>query len=142
MLRSLVKDYPGKIAVSLDAKDGRVKVAGWLEDGGVLLDDAVKQMEDAGVKTLIVTDIRKDGMLQGPSFALMEHLSALTDCDLVASGGVSSLKDIEQLADMDLYGAIAGKALYSGALDLEQAIAAGRKAGQKEAVQVKGEKTC
>lgn len=126
LVETLTRDYPGRIAVSLDARDGRVKVAGWQEDGGVLLDDAVRDMEKAGVSTLIVTDIAKDGMLQGPSFDLMEHLSSITTCDLVASGGVSCADDIRKLAAQNLYGAIAGKALYAGRLDLKEAIAIGK----------------
>lgn len=130
MVKDLCEEYGDRIAVSLDARDGRVMVAGWLEDGGIELDDAVKQMEEAGVQTLIVTDIRKDGMLMGPSFGLMEHLSSFTDCQLVASGGVSQLSDIERLAKQNLYGAIAGKAIYSGSLSLKEAIAAGKGVGE------------
>lgn len=122
MIRELTEEYKERIAVSLDAKEGRVMVAGWLEDGGMALDDAVALMEEAGVQTMIVTDISKDGMLAGPSFDLMEHLSKISNARFVASGGVSSLDDVRKLAAQNLYGAIAGKALYSGALPLKEAL--------------------
>ncbi len=126
LVARLVADYPGRIAAGLDCRDGRVKVAGWLKDGGQTIEEAIASMEKLGVDTFIVTDIAKDGMLQGASVDLMERLSRLTDGKLIASGGVSSMDDVRALADLGLYGAISGKALYTGDLDLKEAIAAGK----------------
>lgn len=123
LVKRLAKDYPGKIAVGLDCKDSRVKVSGWLEDGGVMIEDAVQMMEEAGIQTLIVTDICRDGMLSGPSYELYRKLSKLTTCDLIASGGIASLEDLEQLEkEGNVVGAITGKAIYSGAIDLKPAL--------------------
>ena len=130
LVRTLVEAYPGRIAAGLDCRDGRVKVAGWLKDGGVTIEEAIANMEALGIDTFIVTDISKDGMLQGASIDLMKQLSQLTSGKLIASGGVSSLEDVKALSALNLYGAISGKALYSGDLDL------------KEAIQAAGGRTC
>ncbi|WP_317300983.1 1-(5-phosphoribosyl)-5-[(5-phosphoribosylamino)methylideneamino]imidazole-4-carboxamide isomerase [Allobaculum stercoricanis] len=123
LVKRLAKAYPGRIAVGLDCKDSRVKVSGWLEDGGVMIEDAVQMMEEAGIQTLIVTDICRDGMLSGPSYELYRKLSKLTTCDLIASGGIASLEDLEQLEkEGNVVGAITGKAIYSGAIDLKPAL--------------------
>lgn len=123
LVKRLAKDYPGRIAVGLDCKDSRVKVSGWLEDGGVMIEDAVQMMEEAGIQTLIVTDICRDGMLSGPGYELYRKLSKLTTCDLIASGGIASLEDLERLEkDGNVVGAITGKAIYSGAIDLKPAL--------------------
>ncbi|MDO4663616.1 MAG: 1-(5-phosphoribosyl)-5-[(5-phosphoribosylamino)methylideneamino]imidazole-4-carboxamide isomerase [Erysipelotrichaceae bacterium] len=123
LVKRLSNDYPGRIAVGLDCKDMRVKISGWLEDGGVMIEDAVKTMEQAGIRTLIVTDIRRDGMLSGPSHELYQKLAKLTTCDIIASGGISSLEDLEKLQnDGNVAGAITGKAIYSGAIDLKSAL--------------------
>lgn len=125
LLASLIKDYPGRIAAGLDCKDGQVKVSGWLADSGVSIEEAVLKMEKAGVETLIITDISKDGMLSGPSFGLYETLAPLSSCRLIASGGISSLDDLLRLQkEGHVYGAIAGKAIYSGAVDVQQALQA------------------
>lgn len=125
LVESLCKAYPGRIAAGLDCKDGRVKVAGWLEDGGVQIEEAIARMEKLGVETIIITDISKDGMLCGPAFDLYNHLAPLTQCKLIASGGVACLEDLLKLqADGSTAGAIMGKAIYSGKIDLKQALKA------------------
>ena len=121
-VREAVARYGDRIAVGVDLKDGYVAVKGWTEKSTL---DAVTfcgQMRDIGVATLIVTDISKDGAMQGTNHALYRDLQArFPDLQLVASGGVSSMEDITRLADTGLYGAIIGKAYYVGAIDLKEA---------------------
>ena len=127
LVETLCRAYPGRIAAGLDCKDNRVKVAGWLEDGGVEIEEAIARMEKLGISTIIITDISKDGMLTGPAFDLYERLAPLTDCDLIASGGIACLDDLKKLkADGAVAGAITGKAVYAGAIDLKEAIEATR----------------
>ncbi len=127
LLKDALQKYREKIAVGIDAKDGLVRTAGWLSNAELDYISFAKKMADLGVKTAIVTDISKDGTLQGPNFSMYEMLQKEVDMQLVASGGMHAMEDIERLADMDLYGAIIGKAIYSGAIPLEKAIAAGGK---------------
>lgn len=121
-LKNAVTTYGDKIAVGVDIKDGKVAIKGWTEKSELDAFDFCEQMEKLGVKTLICTDISKDGAMQGTNRALYKQLSTRFSVDIVASGGVSSIEDIEKLAEMDLYGAIIGKAYYIGAIDLKQAI--------------------
>ena len=121
-LKTAVTTYGDKIAVGVDIKDGKVAIKGWTEKSELDAFDFCEQMEKLGVKTLICTDISKDGAMQGTNRALYKQLSTRFSVDIVASGGVSSIEDIEKLAEMDLYGAIIGKAYYIGAIDLKQAI--------------------
>ena len=121
-LKNSVTTYGDKIAVGVDIKDGKVAIKGWTEKSELDAFDFCEQMEKLGVKTLICTDISKDGAMQGTNRALYKQLSTSFSVDIVASGGVSSIEDIEKLAEMDLYGAIIGKAYYIGAIDLKQAI--------------------
>lgn len=110
-----------KIAVGIDARDGMVAVKGWVESSNTKARDLALQVQDAGAGTIIYTDIATDGMLQGPNFSAMEELLALLDCQLIASGGVSSIADVEQLGRMEgLYGVIIGKALYDHKFSLPQ----------------------
>ncbi len=125
LLRALDK-YGEKIAVGIDAKDGKVCVSGWLENSGVDYVEFAKEMCCIGVKNIIFTDISKDGTLQGPNLEMLGVLSRETSCDITASGGVKSIDDIENLCKMNLYGAIAGRAIYDGTLDLAQAVALGK----------------
>ena len=108
--------------MGIDAKDGRVRTAGWMEDSGLDYLDFARQMEAMGVKTLIFTDIATDGTLSGPSYDRLEALQEAVGCRLIASGGVSSNGDLERLRDMGLYGAIIGKAYYAGTIDLAEAV--------------------
>lgn len=118
-----VERYGDRVAVGVDCLDGKVRTAGWEHDSG--LDGAAfaKQVEQIGVKVIIYTDIATDGMLSGPSFDQLEKLSGTVSCDIVASGGVTTLDDVKRLREMGLYGAIIGKACYAGTIDLREALA-------------------
>ena len=121
-LKVCVASYGEKIAVGVDLKDGFVAVKGWTEKSAFDADSFCKKMQDIGVKTLIVTDISKDGAMQGTNLALYRELSQKFSLQIEASGGVSSLKDVKRLREMNLYGAIIGKAYYTGAIDIKAAI--------------------
>lgn len=123
-VRAAVEHYGARIAVGIDALDGIVKTAGWVESSGLDYLEFARSMEDIGVKVIIFTDIATDGMLTGPSFDRLAALQKAVSCDLVASGGVTELDDIKRLRDMGLYGAIIGKAYYAGTIDLAAAVAA------------------
>ena len=121
-LKAAVAKYGEKIAVGADIKDGMVAIKGWLEKSEYSTDSFFEKMCSLGVKTIICTDISKDGAMKGTNRELYKALSEKYKVDIVASGGVSSLDDVSALADMDLYGAIIGKAYYIGAIDLKEAI--------------------
>lgn len=121
-VREAVKAYADKIAVGIDARGGKVATEGWLDTSSVDCVELALRMEEMGVRTLIFTDIAKDGMLSGPNLEQLQILSRAVSCNIVASGGISSLDDIKSLRELELYGAICGKALYTGALDLKQAL--------------------
>lgn len=124
-VREAVAQYGERIAVGVDTQDGRVRTAGWVEDSGLDYLEFAKSMESFGVKTIIFTDIETDGALTGPSFDRLEQLQKVYSGQIVASGGVSVLGDIEKLHDMNLYGAIIGKAYYAGTIDLAAAVKEG-----------------
>ena len=121
-LKEAVAAYGEKIAVGVDIKDGFVAIKGWLEKSEYDAFDFCRKMQDIGVKTLICTDISKDGAMQGTNHELYKELSEKFDMQITASGGVSSIEDIKKLRQLDLYGAIIGKAYYTGAIDLKEAI--------------------
>lgn len=121
-LESVCKKYGDKIAVGADLKDGQVAVKGWLETSNVSGMDFLAQMESLGVKTVICTDISRDGAMRGTNRELYKELSEKFSMDIVASGGVSTIEDIKALREMNLYGAIVGKAIYTGDIDLREAI--------------------
>ena len=123
-LEEAVAAYGEKIAVGIDLKDGYVAIKGWTEKTQLTAYDFCEQMQALGVSTIIVTDISKDGAMKGTNHGLYEDLSARLGMQLVASGGVSSIDDVKRLAARGLYGAIIGKAYYTGAIDLKEAIAA------------------
>ncbi len=114
--------YGDKIAVGIDIKDGRVAIKGWTETSDKDALAFCSQMQTAGVKTIICTDISKDGAMQGTNHGLYKTLSEKFNLQIIASGGVSTLKDIQQLSDQKIHGAIVGKAYYTGDLNLAQAI--------------------
>ena len=118
----MVKKYGDAIAVGIDISEGYVATKGWTEITKVSCDEMFKRMEGIGVKTVICTDISKDGAMSGTNLELYRDLSAKYSIDIVASGGVSSIADVKALRSMDMYGAIIGKAYYTGAIDLKQAI--------------------
>ncbi len=121
-LKNAVSKYGEKIAVGADIKDGLVAIKGWVEKSEYTTDAFFEKMCSLGVKTIICTDISKDGAMQGTNRALYKELSEKYNIDIIASGGVSSLDDIKALKEMNLYGAIIGKAYYTGAIDLKEAI--------------------
>lgn len=122
-LTAALEKYGKKIAVGADIKDGFIAIKGWLETSRVSADAFFADMQGLGVRTIICTDISKDGAMKGTNRALYKDLSARFSVDIVASGGVSSMEDIKALREMELYGAIVGKAYYVGAIRLEDAIA-------------------
>ncbi|MBR7132588.1 MAG: 1-(5-phosphoribosyl)-5-[Clostridia bacterium] len=125
-LRLAVDTYGEKIAVGVDIKDGLVAIKGWTETSEYSCFDFCEKMQKIGVKTLICTDISKDGAMQGTNRMLYKELSESFSIDIVASGGVSSIDDITVLRALDIYGAIIGKAYYIGAIDLKEALEAAR----------------
>ena len=129
LVKTAVLHYGEQIAVGIDAKNGRVQAEGWLDDSDVDYIELAKRMEDVGVRTIIFTDIDRDGMLSGPNLKQLDDLSHEVSCNIIASGGISVLKDIINLSELDVHGAICGKSIYSGTLDLKQAIEMTRKIG-------------
>ena len=123
-LRQAVERYGDRIAVGADIRDGIVAIKGWLVQSPYTLDDFLRMMEAIGVATVICTDISKDGAMGGTNLELYKRLAAEYDLKIIASGGVSTLADVEALASMNIYGAIIGKAYYTGAIDLREAIRA------------------
>lgn len=121
-VKEAVREYGKRIVVGIDAKDGMVAVNGWEEVSRVSALSLAKQMEEIGVSTLIYTDIATDGMLKGPNLIAMQEMAEYVTVDVVASGGVSSLKDLEQLKKTGVEGAIVGKALYTGHIKLADAV--------------------
>lgn len=121
-LKEAVERYGEKIAVSADVRDGYIAIKGWLETSRVSLEDFMDRMQQIGVKTMICTDISKDGAMKGTNLNMYNRLCKRYNMQIVASGGVSDMKDVENLAGMNIYGAIIGKAYYTGAIDLTKAI--------------------
>jgi phosphoribosylformimino-5-aminoimidazole carboxamide ribotide isomerase len=124
LVRAAARAFPGQVAVGLDARDGRVATRGWAEETDMMVTDLAKSFEDAGVAAIIYTDINRDGAMQGPNVAATADLARATSIPVIASGGVSSLTDLIALRDTGVIaGAISGRALYDGALDLADALA-------------------
>jgi len=121
-VKSAVDKYGERIAVGADLKDGYVAVKGWVEKTNLSYEDFFRQMQDVGVKTVICTDISKDGAMKGTNHELYKELSEKLSMQIVASGGVSSIDDVKRLASLGIYGAIIGKAYYTGAIDLKEAV--------------------
>jgi len=125
LVRDAARAYPGQIAVGLDARNGRVATKGWAEDTDMQVTDLARAFEDAGIAAIIYTDIDRDGAMQGPNVAATEALARAVDVPIIASGGVSSLDDLIGLRDTGVIaGAISGRALYDGAIDLRAALKA------------------
>ena len=121
-LREALRCYGERIAVGVDLKDGYVAIKGWLETSAYTAEEFLGKMQKMGVRTVICTDISRDGAMRGTNLALYADLSRRYSLQLIASGGVSSLSDVRALAGMGLYGAIVGKAYYAGAISLREAI--------------------
>lgn len=122
LVKKAVEQYGQRIAVGIDAKNGQVAARGWLSTSSVDYLTLAKQMENLGVSTIIFTDIAKDGMMLGPNFEQMKALRQTVSCDLVASGGIRSLEDLQTLQDIGIDWAILGKSIYQGAIDLAKAL--------------------
>lgn len=122
LVKKAVEQYGERIAIGIDAKNGQVAARGWLSTSSVDYLTLAKQMENLGVSTIIYTDIAKDGMMLGPNFEQMKALRQAVSCDLVASGGIRSLEDLQQLQDIGIDWAILGKSIYQGAIDLAKAL--------------------
>lgn len=125
-LDKALEKYGEHIAVGADVKDGFIAVKGWTEKSNVDLEDFMKKMQSKGVKNVICTDISKDGAMNGTNLELYSELSKKYLLDITASGGVSSIEDIIELKAMNIYAAIIGKAYYTGAVDLRQALEVAR----------------
>lgn len=126
LLKTAVEKYGSVIAVGADIKDGFVAIKGWLQKSELTCEAFFEKLQKLGVSTVICTDISKDGAMQGTNRQLYKNLSEKFQMDIVASGGVSSIEDIKALREMNLYGAILGKAYYIGAVDLKEAIEVAR----------------
>lgn len=123
LVREAAAAFPGKVAVGIDARNGKVATKGWAEETDILVTDLAKSFEDAGVAAIIYTDILRDGAMKGPNIAATEALARAVSVPVIASGGVSSLADLVALRDTGVIaGAISGRALYDGAIELRQAL--------------------
>ena len=121
-LEEAIKEFGDKIAVGADIKNGYIAISGWTESSGIDAFSFCRRMQDLGVKTLICTDISRDGTMQGTNRNLYRTLSKRHDMNIIASGGVSSMDDIRALRAMELYGAVIGKAYYTGAIKISEAL--------------------
>ena len=125
-LKAALGEFGERIAVGVDLKDGKAAVKGWLDDSGINGIDLCKEMEEMGVKTIICTDISKDGAMKGTNHELYKKLSQELSLDITASGGISTIEDVKRLRELDIYAAIIGKAYYTGAIDLKEALEAAK----------------
>ncbi|MCK0119407.1 1-(5-phosphoribosyl)-5-[(5-phosphoribosylamino)methylideneamino]imidazole-4-carboxamide isomerase [Loktanella sp. F6476L] len=124
LVREAAKAFPNQVAVGLDARNGRVATRGWAEETDVMVTDLAKSFEDAGIAAIIYTDILRDGAMKGPNIDATAALARAVDIPVIASGGVSSLADLKALKETNVIsGAISGRALYDGAIDLAEAMA-------------------
>ena len=121
-----IKNFGEKIAVGVDIKNGNVAIKGWQENSNFEAMNFCERMQNIGVKTIICTDISKDGAMKGTNFSLYENLKTKLKINIIASGGVSSIEDVKKLAKLNLYGAIIGKAYYTGAINIKEAIEAAK----------------
>ncbi|MBR4305259.1 MAG: 1-(5-phosphoribosyl)-5-((5-phosphoribosylamino)methylideneamino)imidazole-4-carboxamide isomerase, partial [Ruminiclostridium sp.] len=127
LVKDAVKEYGDRIAVGIDAKNGYVATEGWLETSDVHFTALAKAMSDIGVKYIIFTDISKDGTLSGVNAEQLRQINESCSANIIASGGVHTIEDIKICKGLGLYGTICGKSLYSGTLDLAEAIKESRK---------------
>lgn len=118
-LQEAIETFGEKIAVSIDARNGYVATDGWTDTSDVSALDLIKKLEEVGVKTIVYTDIAKDGMLQGPNLTEQQTINKATKMDVIASGGVTTKEDVENLRQLNMYGTIIGKALYDGKLEFQ-----------------------
>lgn len=126
LVKEAVEKYGERIVVGIDAMNGKVAAEGWTDQSEIDYIDLAKEMEKVGVKVIIFTDISRDGMMSGPNLEQLDALNKAVSCDIVASGGISKLDDVLDCKNLNLYGMITGKAIYTGALDLSEAITAAK----------------
>ncbi len=126
LLKSLVERFGDAIAVGADLRNGEVAIKGWTESSGISMDDFFEKMVNWKIRTVICTDISKDGAMEGTSLSLYRHIRERYGIALIASGGVTDLMDVFRLKELGVEGAIIGKAIYSGKLDLKEAIEAAK----------------
>lgn len=124
LVKEAVKEFGNLIAVGIDAKNGYAAAEGWTQSSNVYFTDLASQMESAGVKTIIYTDIGRDGTLSGPNMEQLKEINDAVSCNITASGGVTDINDIRLLRDNGLYAAICGKSIYQGTLNLKEAVEA------------------
>ena len=122
LLEKLVEKYRERIAVGVDVRDGIVKTHGWRKSTGIYLQDYCQKLNALKVRTIIATDISKDGAMTGTNITLYKNLQKLTDADLVASGGIHNIEELKKVHALGLYGAIIGKAYYTGDIKLSEAV--------------------
>ncbi len=122
LVKEAVEKYGERIVVGIDAMNGKVAAEGWTDQSEIDYIDLAKEMEKVGVKVIIFTDISRDGMMSGPNLEQLDALNKAVSCDIVASGGISKLDDVADCKNLNLYGMITGKAIYTGALNLSEAI--------------------
>lgn len=122
LVKDAVARFGDRIAVGIDAKNGYAAAEGWTETSNVYFTDLAKQMESMGVKTIIFTDISKDGTLSGPNISQLKEINNAVSCNIIASGGINDINDIKELKQEQMYGAICGKSIYSGSLNLKEAL--------------------
>lgn len=121
-LKEIIQEYDDRIIVSIDAKKGFIATDGWESISKIRAVEYIKELKSFGLKRIVYTDIEKDGMLEGPNFNIYQELKDEVDIEIIASGGITSLEDIQRLREIGLYGAIIGKALYDGKLNLEEVL--------------------
>ncbi|AUG58941.1 1-(5-phosphoribosyl)-5-[(5-phosphoribosylamino)methylideneamino]imidazole-4-carboxamide isomerase [Acetivibrio saccincola] len=126
LVKQAVENFRENIVIGIDAKDGKVAIDGWEKTSEFTAIDFANKMVELGAKTIIYTDISRDGMLTGPNLDAMREMAQSVDAEIIASGGVSNLKDIKNLKETGVSGVIVGKALYTGNVDLQEAIKAGK----------------
>lgn len=122
LVKKAIKAFGNNLAVAIDAKDGMVAIEGWAKTSEFTAIGFAKKMEEYGAKTIIYTDISRDGMLNGPNLKAMEDMTKAVGIDVIASGGIRNLQDIKNLKELGVSGAIVGKAIYTGDIDLKEAI--------------------
>ena len=122
LLKKALREYGEKIAVGIDCKEGYACGRGWLQESSIHYIEFAKRLEKLGVKNIIVTDISKDGTLEGPNIEMLNELKKEVSIDITASGGIRDISNIKDLKEIDVYGAITGKAIYAKTLSLEEAI--------------------
>ena len=119
-LNKLISEYGDKVAISLDAKGETILIKGWIEETDKNIYELATELEELGIKNIIYTDIDRDGMLSGPNLEVLKKLNEMSNANLIAAGGVTTVEDLECLKEINLYGAIVGKALYEGKISMEE----------------------